>query len=123
MIPISSELRALIIAMKSKASGEFVFGGDQPLEPAHFGRSLLQDLNKVPTLKKINFHGLRHTFCTHLDSTGLPRRIVAEIMGHRDLSTTDRYSHVSNPIMGMEFGQWLENQSKQHLSNILEVVI
>lgn len=118
MIPIFPELRALICEMKQKDTGVFVFGGEKPHEPAHFSRNLEADLEKIPNLKKINFHGLRHTFCSYLDSTGMNRRIVAEIMGHRDLSTTDRYSHVSNQTLGLEVTRWFESRSKQNSSKV-----
>ncbi|WP_413578218.1 tyrosine-type recombinase/integrase [Bdellovibrio sp. HCB290] len=121
MIPIFPELHQMILKMKSQASGEFVFGGDKPLDPSHFSRMLAQDLRKIPQLKKINFHGLRHTFCSYLDSTGMSRRIVAEIMGHRDLSTTDRYSHVSNQVLGSEVTRWSESRNKQNPNNIFSV--
>lgn len=121
MIPIFPELRELILKLKEKECGEFVFGGLAPLDSSHFSRLLGQDLDKVPELKKINFHGLRHTFCSYLDSTGMPRRVVSEIMGHRDLSTTDRYSHISNQTLGSEVSRWIENQSQQKTNNFLEV--
>lgn len=121
MIPIFPELRSLIIEMKQGSMGTYVFGGDEPLEPVHLSRQLQTDLNKIPHLKKINFHGLRHTFCSFLDSTGMNRRIVAEIMGHRDISTTDRYSHVSNQTLGLEVNRWIGSQSQQY-SNKLSVV-
>lgn len=118
MIPIFPELREMILKMKENALGEFVFGGHEPLDPSHFSRLLWQDLKKIPELKKINFHGLRHTFCSYLDSTGMNRRIVSEIMGHRDLSTTDRYSHVSNQVLGSEVARWTEDRKKQNPNNI-----
>jgi site-specific recombinase XerD len=123
MIPILPELREMLIEMKEKAKGDFVFGDTEPLDPSHFSRLLKQDLRRIPELKPINFHGLRHTFCSYLDSTGMSRRIVAEIMGHRDLSTTDRYSHVSNQVLGSEVLRWTENRSKQKSNNISLVAL
>lgn len=121
MIPIMPELRNLILEMKNQNNGTFVFGGKEPLEPAHFSRDLQSDLANIPNLRKITFHGLRHTFCSMLESTGLGRRIVAEIMGHKDLSTTDRYSHVSNQTLGIEFCRWTESQIQQN-SNKLSLI-
>ncbi len=118
MVPIFPELRILILEMKQGATGPFVFGGHEPLEPSHFSRLLQKDLKKIPQLPQINFHSLRHTFCSYIDSTGMNRRIVAEIMGHKDLSTTDRYSHVSNQTLGLEVNRWIENKNKQNPNNI-----
>jgi site-specific recombinase XerD len=40
-------------------------------------------------------HVLRHTFCSHLAMRGAPARAIQELAGHRDLSMTQRYMHVS----------------------------
>ena len=40
-------------------------------------------------------HVLRHTFCSHLAMRGAPARAIQELAGHRDLSTTQRYMHLS----------------------------
>jgi len=40
-------------------------------------------------------HVLRHTFCSHLAMRGAPVRAIQELTGHRDLSMTQRYMHVS----------------------------
>ena len=40
-------------------------------------------------------HILRHTFCSHLAMRGAPARAIQELAGHRDLSTTQRYMHLS----------------------------
>jgi hypothetical protein len=40
-------------------------------------------------------HILRHTFCSHLAMKGAPVRAFQELAGHADLSTTQRYIHLS----------------------------
>jgi site-specific recombinase XerD len=40
-------------------------------------------------------HLLRHTFCSHLAMRGAPARAIQELAGHQDLSTTQRYMHLS----------------------------
>jgi site-specific recombinase XerD len=40
-------------------------------------------------------HVLRHTFCSHLAMRGAPARAIQELAGHVDLSTTQRYMHLS----------------------------
>ena len=40
-------------------------------------------------------HMLRHTFCSHLAMRGAPARAIQELAGHQDLTTTQRYMHLS----------------------------
>jgi integrase len=40
-------------------------------------------------------HILRHTFCSHLAMRGAPTRAIQELAGHREMSMTQRYMHLS----------------------------
>jgi len=46
-------------------------------------------------LKNIGPHILRHSFCSHLAMRGAPLRAIQELAGHKDLSTSQRYIHLS----------------------------
>ncbi len=69
--------------------------------------------------KKAGPHKLRHTFCSHLAMRGAPARAVQELAGHRDLSTTQRYMHLS-PLAIEQAIQMLELPAPTGRGDILE---
>ncbi len=82
--------------LKNKAN-EYLFinkNGDRITDRG--ARKIIDKVFKsLNTYKKVTPHTLRHTFATHMLDEGCDLKVVQELLGHENLSTTEIYTHVS----------------------------
>lgn len=89
-VPLNKVALGALVALEKRANGsEFVCGG--AVEP----RRWFEPVVKAANLTAFSWHCLRHTFASRLVMAGVDIRTVQELMGHKTIAMTVRYSHLA----------------------------
>lgn len=79
--------------LKSLSEGDFVFG-EKALNPRVAYDWVRSRGAKALLMKPLHPHALRHSFATHLLSSGANLRTLQEMLGHESLQATEKYTHL-----------------------------
>ena len=91
-IPMNSRLTEALSNAKKINHGENVFVNERG-EPYKSFRTSWDHVLERAKIEDLTFHSLRHTFGSRLGMAGVDVKTIQELMGHRDIKMTMRYSH------------------------------
>jgi len=99
-VPLSEEAIGILktIRMQTQAVSPWCFPSLNPLthvDPQNFYKRAYVPILKKAGIEGVVWHTLRHTCASRLVMAGVDIRTVQEIMGHKTLAMTMRYSHLS----------------------------
>ena len=98
------EYLALRKNIKSKDNEYLFWNKDYQRLTRRGAEYLINNIAKKALLKqRITPHTLRHSFATEMLNNGCDIRSVQELLGHKSLSTTGIYTHVTNEVVRQEY--------------------
>jgi integrase len=98
-VPLSAPALALLSEMKERTTSNWLFPGNTEGQPLRTIHRPWQHIRKAAGLGDVRLHDLRHSFASALASKGASLQLIGELLGHRAIATTQRYSHLSNDAL------------------------
>jgi integrase len=94
-VPLTLRLAAALKDHRHLRSARVLCRDDRSGLSADVEKHHVERAARRARLAENGVHRLRHTFCSHLAMRGAPARAIQELAGHKDLTTTQRYLHLS----------------------------
>ncbi len=93
-IPINEQVKTELIRIRKHPQSDFIFYKKDGSNIGDIKKGFLTAMRKSG-IKDFRFHDLRHTAASHLVMSGADLNTVRELLGHKSLQMTLRYSHLS----------------------------
>ncbi len=94
-IPINNTLRRTLLSITRRLDVPYVFYDTVTGNPYQDVKRSFNSACRKAKIKDFRFHDLRHCFASHLVMSGIDLTTVKELLGHKTLTMTLRYSHLA----------------------------
>jgi site-specific recombinase XerD len=98
--PLLSRLRRFWKEERAASPTPYIFIGPysrKPLDKTALQRTFIAARREIRLTKHASIHTLRHSYATYLLEHGVSLRMIQQILGHKSLSSTEVYLHVTQP--------------------------
>jgi integrase len=96
IVPLSAPALELLTRMKGEATGPYLFPARNGCAGGHLTeiKKSWAALCKAAGIEGVRLHDLRHSFASVLVSSGASLELIGSLLGHSQVSTSKRYSHL-----------------------------
>ena len=95
IIPMNDEVYHALLQLGRHIRSEYIFVNPKTGKPYVDLKNSWKKLMKEAGIENFRFHDLRHTFASYLAMSGVSPLVIQELLGHKTLTMTKRYSHLS----------------------------
>lgn len=97
IVPLGAAALACLNALPRAKGSPFVFPSETNPERHYIGTpKVWERIRAAAGLAEVRLHDLRHTFASFAAAGGLSLPLIAAILGHRDVKTTQQYAHLAD---------------------------
>ena len=93
-VPMSETVKNAIIQVRKHPESPYIFCNERG-QPRHDIRKSFSTALRKSDITNFRFHDLRHSFASQLVMSGVDLNTVRELLGHKDITMTLRYSHLA----------------------------
>lgn len=94
VVPIGAPALVLLDSLPRIEGSPYVFASGDGVRPLESVRRVWDAVRLAAKLDDVRFHDLRHSFASFLAEQGESLLLIGSLLGHRDVSTTQRYAHL-----------------------------
>lgn len=94
--PLGAAAAALLAELPREKGNPYVFPGAKPGTHLQTLTGLWSAVRKEAKLPAVRLHDLRHSFASEMASGGASLLVISKALGHKNISTTQRYAHLSD---------------------------
>jgi integrase len=123
-VPINEDLARTLLRVPKNAKSPYVFCKEDGMPYLSVKTAFRAALRRAK-IRNFRFHDLRHTFASHLVMRGVGLKTVQELLGHKTINMTLRYSHLSPDYKRApveKLSSWMDTymDTKQDFEKVVE---